>query len=92
MEQTKSMDHLETSIVAAHGEGMKFVGILVEMDEFPEKELIINKYANFIEKLNYYKNTYDENLQHKYAKNIRISGVCFGNSLAEIENRCYGIG
>jgi hypothetical protein len=80
-----TMGNLEECFMKAHKEGAKFAGIIVEMDDFPEKELIINKHENIMSKLNYYRNTYDENLHHKYSKSIRIFGIVYGDSLAEFE-------
>lgn len=50
------------------------LGLFIEMPEFPEPELITNPVANLMKKLEYYKNTYDENLEHKHAKGIKIIG------------------
>lgn len=53
------------------------LGVLVEMPGFESAELIINPVENLEKKLAYYKNTYDENLQHKHAKGIKIIGYTF---------------
>lgn len=80
------MSNLEKCFKTAHEKRAKFVAITVEMDGFPKHELIVNKYENILPKLEYYKSTYDENLQHKYSKNIRIFGFSYGDSLAELQD------
>ncbi len=42
------------------------------MPGFEEPELIINPVVNLKKKLEYYKATYTDNLEHKYAKGIKI--------------------
>lgn len=53
------------------------LGLFIEMPGFPEPELITNPVANLNKKLEYWKNTYDETLEHKYAKGIKIVGYVF---------------
>jgi hypothetical protein len=81
-----TMNNLEKCFMTAHEKGAKFVAIAVDMEGFPEHELIVNKHENILSKLEYYRSTYDENLQHKYSKNIRIFGVTYGDSLAGLED------
>ncbi len=50
------------------------VGVLIEMPGFPAPELITNPHENLALKLDYYKKTYDEKLNHKHAPGIRIVG------------------
>jgi hypothetical protein len=50
------------------------IGVFIEMPGFDEPELITNPPANLEKKLAYYKATYDETLNHKHAKGIRIIG------------------
>lgn len=63
----------------------RYVFIMLEMEGFPDIEIIINPIENADTKLDYYKKTYDENLNHKYAKGIRIISFGFSNTLEEIE-------
>lgn len=53
------------------------LGVLIEMPGFEFPELITNPYENLEKKLKYYKDTYDENLNYKYSKGIRIIGYTF---------------
>ena len=83
MEISKIMK-LETEINMAFELGFKYFAIKVEMDGFPEDEVIINPIENAVEKIEYYKNTYNEDLTHKHAKGIRIVDSTFGDTYDEI--------
>lgn len=89
MEELKmnlTMNHLENNFEMAIQTGAKYVAVLVEMEGFPESEVIINERANFETKLAYYQKTYDGNLQHKYAKGIAIVGFTYGDSFQDISD------
>ncbi|ODA09116.1 hypothetical protein [Paenibacillus polymyxa] len=66
--------------------GAAFVGVRIKMDGFEDEEVIINGEKNFETKLEYYKNTYDQNLNHKFAKGISISGFTYGCSYSDIQS------
>ncbi|WP_438285549.1 hypothetical protein [Bacillus wiedmannii] len=68
----------------------EFVGVLIEMEGFDDPEVIINHRVNIADKLDYYGKTYDENLNHKFAKGIRIVGFTYGDSFADIQNDLVG--
>ena len=53
------------------------VGLFIEMPGFEKPELITNPLENLTKKLEYYKTTYDDNLEHKHAKGIKIIGFTF---------------
>lgn len=53
------------------------LGLLIEMPGFESPEMIINPCENLQKKLEYYKGTYDEKLEHKNAKGIKIIGYTF---------------
>lgn len=55
----------------------KPLGLLIEIPDFEEPEMIVNPAVNLEKKLEYYKKTYDESLEHKHAKGIRIVGYTF---------------
>lgn len=54
------------------------LGLFIEMPGFEQPELITNPVVNLRKKLEYYKSTYDKNLEHKYSKGIKIIGYTFG--------------
>ncbi|MGG3234618.1 hypothetical protein ABEP17_14240 [Priestia flexa] len=83
------MGNLERSFKLAKEYNAKFVAVRIEMEGFPEAEVIINPIVNADAKLEYYKKTYDDNLNHKYAKGIKIVGCTFGNDWNEIEEDLY---
>jgi hypothetical protein len=84
-----TMEYLENCFNRAKELNQKYVAIIVTMKGFPSDEIIINSSDNFDDKLAYYKNTYDENLKHKFA-DVKITGFTFGNSFAEIEEELIG--
>lgn len=52
------------------------VGIFIEMSGFESPEIIVNPVEN-LKKLEYYRDIYDENLNHKHAEGIKIIGYTF---------------
>ncbi|EJS63001.1 hypothetical protein ICW_05664 [Bacillus wiedmannii] len=81
--------NLEKYFNLALSSGADYVGVQVEMEGFAEPEIIINGKANIADKLKYYEKTYDAELNHKFAKGIRITGFAFADSLDEIENYLF---
>lgn len=66
--------------------GYHFIGLSFYIEGFPEDEVIINGRENFKKKLDYYLETYDDNLVHKYSKSkVVITGCAFGDSYDEIQ-------
>lgn len=80
MEKTK-LERLIEVFEYAKRTRAEYVGIVVKMDGFETNEVIINHYNNIESKLEYYKNTYDENLNHKYSKGISIINFSFDNEI-----------
>ena len=74
--ELKTINDLEKIIGIAIREN-KPLGLFIEMPGFEQPELITNPAINLSKKLEYYKNTYDENLEHKHAKGIKIIGYTF---------------
>lgn len=50
------------------------------------RSLLIADRVNIANKLAYYEKTYDNDLQHKFAKGIRIVGFTYGDSFAHIQS------
>lgn len=48
------------------------LSVLIDMPGFDEPELITNPPSNIAKKMDYYRETYDENCNHKHATGIRI--------------------
>lgn len=87
-----NIDNLENCFNAAWDEGDKYIGVKIAMDGFKKEEVIINSFENFGDKLNYYKNAYNEDLTLKNAPNkIKIVGFTRGNSFEQIEKDLFGI-
>lgn len=85
------MQSLEECFNKAIREKAKYIGVLVQIEGNKSKELIINKIESFKDKLEYYKNIYSENLEHKHAEGISIVGFSQGDSLAELEEMLFNI-
>ena len=82
---TIKLKNLEICFERAKKNNHKFVAVKIEMEGFPEAEVIINPIVNADSKLAYYKKTYNEELNHNHAKGIKIIGCTFGDSMNEIE-------
>lgn len=80
------MENLEICFNQAVVTGAAYVGVLIEMEGFPHPEVIINKNENIDSKLAYYKKTYGEDLNHKFAPGIRIVGFSYGQNFSDIES------
>jgi hypothetical protein len=76
-EKTLTMNNLIANFNDAKKDNAKYVAIKIRMDGFDKDEIIINERENFDAKLEYYKETYDEYLNHKYSRAIKIVGFTF---------------
>lgn len=88
--QPLTMQYLINCFNRAKELGEKYVAVLISMEGFPSNEVIINDNENIDTKLAYYQKTYDEDLNHKFAKGIKIVGFTFGNSFDDIEMDLVG--
>ena len=84
-----TMGNLLDAFDYAEAVGDLYIGVLIQMEGFLKPELIINKNENFDSKLEYYKKTYDENCNHKFAKGIKIIGVESGDYMEDFEELMY---
>lgn len=84
-----SMKDVEFLFKAATYFERPYVGMLVKMEGFPKEEIIINPVENADAKIEYYKKTYDEDLQHKFSPGISITKVAIG-TLEEVEKELLG--
>lgn len=80
-----TMTNLENCFTNAIDFGSTFVGVKIEMSGFKQPEVIINPAENIESKLEYYKKTYDENLNHKHAPGIKIVGFTYGDDFGDIQ-------
>ena len=78
-------ENLINNFTGARVDESQYVGVLIEMEGFDKPEVIINSYENFDKKLAYYIDAYDENLNHKHAKGIKIIGFTHGDYFDGIE-------
>ena len=80
-----TMQDLEKAFQEAKEGNFKFIGIKVHMEGFLADEIIINPIENFESKLEYYKKTYDENCNHKFAQGISIVAVDYEDFVDALE-------
>lgn len=76
---------LEKCFNEAITEEANYVAVKIEMDGFSSDEVIINDKHNIAAKLEYYKKTYNDDLEHKFAPGIRIVGYAYGYSFSGIQ-------
>lgn len=84
-----TIENLEICFNYAKDVGAKYVAVVVEMDGFEYDEVIINPISNADKKLEYYKNTYNSDLTHKFSNGIKIVAFTYGNTYADIEMDIY---
>lgn len=84
-----SKEHLKNCFEGAKRADANIVGLLIEMPNFEAPELIINPKENFDKKLEYLLNTYDEYLEHKYSKGVRIIAFTYGKRIEEVTNDLF---
>lgn len=79
------LKNLEECFMAAIKNGFKYIGVKIQMQGFEECEIIINPIKNAVNKLEYYKKSYNDNLTLKSFDGIKIIGFTHGNTFEEIE-------
>ncbi|ANC19349.1 hypothetical protein WR52_11405 [Bacillus cereus] len=65
-------------------EGVEYVAVQIRMDGFSSDEVIVNDKYNIYSKLAYYKETYNEDLEHRWNPGVRILGFAYGYSFSGI--------
>lgn len=76
--------NLEKCIEEATKQNRKYIGVKIQTEGYDE--VIINPTGNFSEKLEYYKNAYNDNLTLKSFGGIKIIGFTFGDTYESIED------
>lgn len=80
-----SMQDLVKTAEHAKEVGAKYLAVRIQMDDFPEDELIINRLANFDAKLAYYQKTYGDDLVHKHSPSVKIIGFLYAQDFEVIK-------
>ena len=73
----ETMADLEFAVEMAIKEN-KSLSLLITLPGLESPEMITNPVENLEKKLEYYKNTYGDNLEHRHAKGIKIVGYSIG--------------
>lgn len=75
---------LENCFDKAIIEGATYIAVKIQMEGYPKPEIIINESENFKKKLEYYKNSYNEDLTLKAFNGIKIIGFAYGEYFEDI--------
>lgn len=67
----------------------EFIGISIENEDYKETEVIINKNANFKDKLEYYLSAYNEDLTLKTNPKIKIVEFEYSDYIGKLEELFY---
>lgn len=81
-----TLKNLENCFKGAKNNNAKYIGIAVKNINSSKAEIIINPEENFDDKLAYYKEAYNNNLELKSYPKISIIGFSYGNNFEELEN------
>lgn len=81
-----TMKDLEECFARAKNEQWEYIGVEIQMEGFPESEVIINPHENFDAKLTYYQKAYNEDLTLKAFNGIKIVNFTCAEEYNEIEN------
>ncbi|AGR46874.1 hypothetical protein SHANETTE_210 [Bacillus phage Shanette] len=84
MKLENSKEDLIVCIRSAMLEGADWMALLVVMPEHPAPQLIIDPKENFTARLNFLRNTYNENLEHAHNPAVRIVGFSSGSSISKV--------
>lgn len=79
------MEYLINCYKRAKETDAKYIAVVLSMEGYEGYEYIINPKENFDTKLAYYQSTYDNELKHKFANDIRIVDIYYGDSFELIE-------
>lgn len=80
------MNNLIKCFIGAIENGANYIGVKVKHEDSEGAEIIINPSENFKDKLEYYKNAYNEDLVLKNCNKIRIIGFTYGDSFESIQD------
>lgn len=78
------LNNLEKCFESAKESNAKYIGVAISVNG-DNPEIIINGRENFENKLNYYKNAYNEELALKNVPTIKIVGFTYANTFEDIE-------
>ena len=73
VKELKTMEELENIINTAISFDTD-LSLFIKLPDLAEPEVITNPSVNLEQKLKYYKETYNDDLEHKYADGVRILG------------------
>ena len=81
---------LESVFLMAIDMDVKYVGVMVESEDSPDYEIIINPIENAVSKIDYYSKAYDDYCVLKSNPKIRIVNASYGETFSQIEYELLG--
>lgn len=88
MEQRKTKytkRNLEYCFSHAIADGANFVGVMIQLPNMSQPEVIINPIDNLPSKMEYYFNNYNDNLELIANPDVKIIGLTYGDTYEEIQ-------
>lgn len=82
--------YLKNCFAQATQKGYKFIGLMVQLEDLTEPEIIVVQRSNFDSKLAYIQETYDNNLRSRMNENIAIIGFTYDNTFEGLEQQLLG--
>lgn len=82
-----SFELMEEQIKRAYDEGLNYFGVAVKIPGNMNNELIINHIGQYPTKLQYYKETYNEDLHHRSVEGLRITHTAVGKTVDSVANK-----
>lgn len=83
--QSLTIKDLELTFYKAKKNNVKYIGIVTRLQDESKPEVTIYHKDSFDYKLQHIKDTYNDDLTHKFIDGLKIIYHCYGNSLDEIE-------
>lgn len=78
---------MEAQFKEAFETGMNAFGVALQLPGSAKYELVINNIYEVDNKLKYYRETYNESLQHKNVEGLRIKHTAVGTTVAAVANK-----
>lgn len=82
-----NLQQLELVLVEAIYKSAKYIAVEIKTNDTTDNEIIINRNNAILEKLLYYKKSYNNDLTLKSNNDIKIVNAVYTNTLSEIEDK-----
>lgn len=85
-----TMKNLDKCFNGAYNEEAKYIGVLIAIKQQHTYKTVIVSVDSFPSEQKFLRETYNDDLTHKYSEGLRIVGFTHANSFAEIQ-RLLGV-